>query len=236
MSTKIAASQPALAKLVERQMRNWELARRQRLADSPARGEAVADFICVSRQVGADGRQVARALGAELGWPVFDREVLDAMAGDDEVRRRIYESMDARDLSWWEETLRSLMQSEFGRNDYFRRLCETLLSLARQGDCVFLGRGADLVLPAERGFRVRLVAPMANRLQRFADSRGLPEAEAEREMERIESDRSRFFRRHFGIDADDPMRYDMTVNLARFSPEQAVAAVLEARAIRGGSR
>lgn len=235
MSTRIAASQPALAKLVERQMRNWELARQQRLAESPARGQSVADFICVSRQVGAEGEQVARAIGAELGWPVFDREVLDAMAGDDEMRRRIYESMDARDLTWWEETLRSLMQSEFGRNDYFRRLCETLLSLARQGDCVFLGRGADLILPAERGFRVRIVAPLATRLRRFASSRGLSEPEAEREMERIESDRTRFFRRHFGVDTDDPMRYDMTVNLARFSCRQAVAAVLEARAIRGRS-
>ena len=147
MSSRMISNNPAIARLVERQMRNWELGRDQRLDSTLPGTSRVEEFVCVSRQVGTAGEEVAQALGDRLGWPVFDREILDAMAGDDTVRRQIYESMDSRDLSWWEETLRSLMQSEFVRNDYFKKLTETLLSLARQGSCVFLGRGADLLLP-----------------------------------------------------------------------------------------
>ena len=126
MPSTITARTPALAKLVEKQMRNWELARQQQRTSRQPAQTAVQDFVCVSRQIGTDGRGIAEGLGDRLGWPVFDREILDTMAGDDMMRRQIYESMDQRDLSWWEETLRSLMQSEFVRNDYFKKLSETI--------------------------------------------------------------------------------------------------------------
>lgn len=232
MPTRIISSSGAIADLVERQMRNWELARRQRVRPKKRADVSVEDFVCVSRQVGTDGGKVAVLVGEELGWPVFDREILDAMAGDDEISRKVYESMDGRDLDWWEESLRSLMRSEFVRNDYFRRLCETLLSLARQGHCVFLGRGADLILPADRGFRVRLVAPLADRIEFFSQTHGLTAAEAKGQMGRIELARHKFFRHHFGVDVDDPVRYDMTINLARSSAAEAAELILQARKLR----
>ena len=231
MSSRVNSSHPGIAKLVERQMRNWELGRVQRLESEPDRSNRVEDFVCISRQVGTEGEEVARALGTRLGWPVFDREILDAMAGDDAVRRQVYESMDERDLNWWEEALRALMQTEFVRNDYFKKLSETLLSLARQGRCVFLGRGAHLLLPDGTGFRVRLVAPAAIRIARVAETHDLTRKEAAAWVDRVEKERRQFFQRHFGIESEDPVRYDITINLARLTPEQAVEMIWSGRSI-----
>ena len=111
----------AAARLVERQMRNWELARAQRLSVPAPQRKEVEDFIAVSRAVGAGGVEVAARLGEALSWPVFDREILDVMAGDDEMRRQVYASMDERDMSWFEETASSLLQPEVVKNDYFHR-------------------------------------------------------------------------------------------------------------------
>lgn len=236
MAARLASGNPDIARLVEKQLRNWELGRQQRVTAEVEKPRQADDFVCISRQVGTQGVEVAERVGAALGWPVFGRQVLEAMAGDDEQRRRVYASMDERELSWWEETLRSLMEGGFVRNDYYHRLCETLLSLAGQADSVFLGRGADLILPRDHGFRVRLVAPEADRLRSFAATLGLPPSRAKSEMERIEQERSRFFQRHFGVEPDDPMRYDITINLVRFSLDQAAAMILEARSLlRHGS-
>lgn len=236
MAAKLASGNPDIARLVEKQLRNWELGRQQRVTAEVVEPLQADDFVCISRQVGTHGEEVAERVGGALEWPVFGRQVLEAMAGDDEQRRRVYASMDERELSWWEETLRSLMEGDFVRNDYYHRLCETLLSLAGQANSVFLGRGADLILPRDRGFRVRLVAPEADRVRSFAATLGLPPRKAESEMERIEQERARFFQRHFGVDPDDPMRYDITINLARFSLDQAAEMILQARSLqRGGS-
>jgi len=234
MATKLAQGNRDIARLVEKQLRNWELSRQQRPTTEVAPPQQAEDFVCISRQVGIHGEEVAARVGAALGWPVFGREVLEAMAGNDEHRLHIYASMDERDLSWWEETLRSLMEGEFVRNDYYRRLCETLLSLASRVNTVFLGRGADLILPQDRGFRVRLVAPEAERVRQFAAMAGLPLDRAGSEMRRIGEERTRFFHRHFGVGPDDPMRYDITLNLARLSLDQAAEMILQARALQRG--
>ena len=234
MAARLAQGNPDIARLVEKQLRNWALPRQQRPTAEVAKPRQPEDLICISRQVGIDGEEIAKRVGERLGWPVFGRDVLEAMAGDDEHRRRVYASMDERDLGWWEETLRSLMEGEFVRNDYYRRLCQTLLSLASQANSVFLGRGADLILPGERGFRVRLVAPEEDRLDGFVERRDTTRAKAAAEMQRIEQERSRFFRRHFGVEPDDPMRYDITINLARFSLDEAVELIFRARSLQRG--
>jgi cytidylate kinase len=231
MPNRLYSLSPDVARLVERQMRNWELAREQRLVDADPKPAVVEDFICVSRQIGTEGAEVAAILGQRLGWPVFGREILEAMAGDDVVRRQVYASMDQREMGWWEETLRALMQSEFVRNDYFKRLSKTLLSLACQGSCIFVGRGADLLLPDELGFRVRLVAPRAFRVETLAAGRALTRNEAQQQIDRIEREREHFFRRHFGISADATDRFDLTINVSRISHAKAAAIIVQARSI-----
>jgi hypothetical protein len=223
---------PAIFKLVEQQLRNWELAHSQRQS-SPTPGEIdVEDFISVSRMVGVDGHLIATALGNQLGWPVFGREILDAMAGDDTIRQRIYRTMDERDLSWWEECLRGVLDTGFTRNDYFRRLCETVLSLARQSPSIFVGRGTDLVLPQDRGFRVRLTASAASRIRNHADSTGQSPERAAEDMEQVEHQRDEFLKHHFGIEAEDPGRHDLVVNLDRWSTAAAVKLILDSHALR----
>lgn len=233
MSSPRHPEQAAMTKLVERQMRNWELTRAQRETDARLATRPVQDFICISRQEGVQGGEVAHALGKALHWPVFDREILRTMAGDDALRERVYASMDERDMTWWEESLRSITQPEFGRNDYFRRLGETILSLARQGSSVFLGRGADLLLPAGEGLRVRLVAPSAMRVADYAQARGVSHDEALTQITQVEAEREAFIRKHFGVDVNDSARSDLIINLAHFTVQQATELILAARALRG---
>jgi len=184
---------PDIDKMVERQMRNWELARSQRLKVPTNRRPEVADFIAISREVGAGASEIALRIASRLNWPKFDKEILRAMAGDDATRHTVYESMDERDLEWWEEVYRSILEPDFVRNDYFRRLVKTTLSLARQGSAVFLGRGIDCMLPRDLGFRVRIVAPLDMRVERFAKRHNMSIEEARETVPEI--DRAAFLMR-----------------------------------------
>ncbi|MCP4200605.1 MAG: cytidylate kinase-like family protein [bacterium] len=236
MPWKLSSDSRISAQALERQMKNWELSRLQRLGNAATVQQEVEDFITISRQVGIASEDLAQSLGSQLGWPVFGRGLLEAMAGDDDVRRRIYHSMDERDLRWWEEALRSLVERDFDVNDYFHRLSHTVLSLARQSSCIFVGRGCDLMLPRTLGLRVRLVAPLQQRIESLAENLGLGAAAARRELNRIESDRAEFLNHHFRAQAEDPTRADLTVNLDRWEPQAAIELILAARAMRSEAR
>lgn len=222
MSTTTSRS---ISAAVERQMRNWELARQQQPPPDQTERVTTQPFVTFSRMVGSGGADTARMLADTIGWPLFDREVLQHMAGDDHVRRRIYEVLDERDISFIEETMRSFTAPEYRRDDYFHRLSETVLALARRGHAIFLGRGADLVLPRDVGLRVRIMALPAVCAERFAKRAGMTTVQASREIERIEQQRMRFIRSHFQIDPDAADRFDLTINLASITQEEAVNAI-----------
>ena len=223
-----------IAKLVERQVRNWEITRQQRLEVEEDRLEKqVADFVTVSRAVGSAGDQVAMQLADRLGWPCFDKEILQHMAADDQVRTRLYEKMDQRDTSWLESVLRWVLQGEFRREDYAHRLSETILTLARQGPAVFLGRGADFILPQDRGLRVRLLAPREACISGFFQQNQCDEKAARSRIEQIEGERKEFFRNQFGKVKADPTRFDLLLNLDRVSHDEAIELILTALQLRG---
>jgi cytidylate kinase len=213
-------------------MRNWELARSQQPANPIPKVEGVYDFVTFSRRAGCGGSDVAALLGQRLGWPVFDRELLHAMAGDDAIRRRLYESMDERDLNWLEEVLRSFMSSEFPRNDYFHRLTSTVLAVARKDHAIFLGRATDLILPRASGLRVRVTAPIEYCAQRWATRRRIPLEHARAEIQRTEVERAQFVENHFDTEARDESRYDLTINAQGFTIEEAVEVILSALRLR----
>jgi hypothetical protein len=233
MPERLLRHDPALASAVERQLRDWSIARQQRLESAPALpGRTVHDFITISRSVGCEGDAVARLVGERLGWPVFDKEILQAMAGDDQARKELYQSLDGRDMSWVEEATTAFLHPDFVRNDYFRRLVETAFSLARGGPAVFLGRGVDLILPRERGLRVRLGASRDACVAAYAAARGLPAAEARRQVDRIEKERAEFIRHHFRVEATDLSRFDLGINLDHISVRDAAELIIAAHNLR----
>lgn len=234
MTVRTPGDRTDLAKVVERQMRNWELARQQRPAPQPDHPEApVAPYVAVSRAIASGGSAVATHLGETLGWPVFDREILQEMAGDNELRRRLYEELDERDVGWLEDALRWVMHGEFRRDDYFYKLGETILALARQGPAVFLGRAADLILPPAQGLSVRVDADKDQRAKELARRHGVSEALALAEVERVDRERAEFRKRHFGAQSNQAAHFDLTLSLSRFDAEQAVAVITAALRVRG---
>jgi len=232
MLSKTNPHDQGVARLVEKRMRNWEIARTQRAEESAPQVEAVQDFVTIGNIVGAGGNEVAALLADKLKWPVFDRQILTTMAGDDEARARFYRSVDERDLGWFENMFRALMEEAFCKNDYFSRLIETIFFLARQGPAIFVGRAADLILPKSKGLRVKLIASPQYCARNFAKRSGATIEHARHEVQRIERERRDFIWNHFQIDAYEPTRFDMLINVERFSTRQVVDLILSALRIR----
>jgi hypothetical protein len=233
MAGSVHHQSPGIDRIVERQMRNWELAQTRRGVVPLSGDRQVADFIAISRAVGLPGREVATLLSLKLGWPLFDREILQAMAGNDDCRRQLYESMDERDLNWLESLIEGMSGGRGVLDDYFNRLSETILSLAGKGHAIFLGRAADLILPQQVGLRVRIQAGRDFCVTSYAKSKQVSLERAARIIEEIEHERARFIRHHFGKEVNDPARCDIFLNMERFTVQQAADLILSALRVKG---
>jgi hypothetical protein len=107
---------------------------------------------------------------------VYDHELLQWIAQEMHVRTSLLQSVDERRQSWPLETAEAFLtasresdsQAMVSESGYVRHLVQTVLALGVHGECVIVGRGAAFILPAETTLRVRLVAPVKQRIATLA--------------------------------------------------------------------
>jgi len=219
-----------MAESLERARRHWQANRHAETAATGPLPAVPRPFaIALSREAGANGPLVARAVGERLGWPVYDQELLTHIAEEMGLRTSLLRSVDERHLSWLQEFLQSLsLAPAVSESGYARRLVEMLLSLAALGRCVIVGRGAAAILPAETTLRVRLVGPLEDRVAAIRQRFGISADDARAWVEKTDHERERFVREHFLKDPTDPRHYDLVLNSSRFSVGQCAELVTDA--------
>lgn len=222
-------SSERMAEVVARARRQWQTQQRMH---EPAEALSLpaprAFTIAISREAGANGSAVGRLLGERLGWPVYDYELLERIANDMGLRSELLESVDEKRMSWLQEFAISFSsESSVTESAYVRHLVETLLTLAIHGECIIVGRGANVVAPPETTLRIRLVAPMWARVATVQKRRNLSFGEAQQWIEKTDRDRARFIKDHFHKEANDPHLHDLVLNTSRFSLEVCAEILID---------
>jgi cytidylate kinase len=207
-------------RIVEEQILRWQMLHRE-----PEEKKA-SMTITISRDPGSGGRIIAEKLAEKLGFQVFQREVLHAMAKDANVSEYLLNTLDEKGLSVLEDWISSLIyERHLWPDQYLRHLMKVVGAIGKHGRAVIVGRGANFILPPEKQFRVRITAPQKLRIEHVAHHFNVPKEEAKRRVIRTESDRRAFIRKYFNSDIADPVNYDLTLNTETLSVDNAVNVV-----------
>jgi cytidylate kinase len=191
---------------------------------------ASAFTIAISREAGVDAAAVASAVGKSLGWKVWDYELLVAVAACMHARPSELAAVDETHVSWLQESIESLLDMHaVSQIAYVRQLVKTLETLAAQGSCIVVGRGAAHILPAESTLRVRLVAPLEDRVTAHMRTTEVTNRhDALKQVERIDRERARFVTEHFHRDPNDPSSYDLVLNMSRLAIDDCATQIVDA--------
>ena len=182
--------------------------------------------VTVSRQYGAGGVRVSRALAEALGFRFVDREPVELAARQLGVDPAWALEHDERVPDVLEDFGRALAAAtpEFGvpppptlddraMADAVRNVIH---SLADAGGFVILGRGAQAALAdREDVCSLLLVADVAERVARIVRWQEVDEREARARLERADRERSAYVRRFYEADIGDPTLYDAVLNTSR---------------------
>lgn len=189
--------------------------------------------IAISRELGAGGSAIAHAVAERMGWPLYDKELVDQISEDTGVHTQLLEQLDERRPNWFAECLSGLSDHKNMSGVGFAiRLRKVLVALYCHGHCVILGRGAAQVLPTERTLRIRLVAPREARVERMSKILGSVE-DADRMVNDSDRDRAAFVKSYFMRDPNTTLGYDLTIDTSRFSRGGCTNVILSAIEDRG---
>ena len=209
-----------LDKLVEEQIKRWH-SNRKRKYKKPIR-----PVITISRLSGCGAWNIAKQISTDLEIDFFDQAIVDEIAKNADVNRRVVETVDEQDNSIVLDWLSVLTtERHFWPNEYLDQLTRLIGTIGAHGHAVILGRGASYILPKEICLRVLVVAPLELRIRNVKDAYKVSEKVAKQNVMNRESDRVAFIRRYFHADMLDPVNYDLVFNMEMNEQDTVVEMV-----------
>ena len=176
-------------------------------------------IITISRQVAALGDEVAEVLAKKLGYKFIDKKYIE---------KRIVE------LGFPEEKLKKYDERKPGffaslakdRDEYLDYLQTAVLETAKEGNCIFIGRGAFVVLEnLPNLISVRFVAKNEVREERLMKEFDWNKKQAQNRISESDENRKGFHKNFFNTEPEDPSNYHLTLNTGLLTIEEVANAI-----------
>jgi len=194
-------------------------------------------IITVSREFGSGGRELGKRLSDALQIPCYDHEIIAMIAKEHGFDENYVAHMSEKSIrSAYPLTIghRFSMTPNYVTKQAIKIAVEQkniIENFAKQGDCVIIGRAADVILAEYKPFNIFVYADKAAKLQRCIErapeDEKLTLAELERKMRDI--DRNRASHRDFYSDTKwgDCRNYHLCVNTTGKEIKTLIPAIVE---------
>lgn len=182
--------------------------------------------ITVCMEPGSGGSIVAQKIAERLGLDFFHHRIIHEIAESGKLREEGLEAMEKDRLSGIQDFISSLISDHYlWPGLYLEHLTKVVEAMAKRGNAVIVGRGANFILSSKKCLSVRVVSPLEIRVQHVVQSFGATVEDARQRVFNRESKRGAFVKKSFNKDITDPLNYDLVINTVRLSIEEAVDAV-----------
>ncbi|MBF0589902.1 MAG: cytidylate kinase-like family protein [Magnetococcales bacterium] len=187
-------------------------------------------LVTVSRFFGAQGTEVSRLLAERLGVQLYDRELLKAVAMEAKADPAVMEQLDEKVTGLVDDVMQSFLNKRGGtsKDMFYRAMIKVVLGIGQANGGVIVGRGAHLLLPRQKAFRLRIDGSMQKCAERVAGNLHIRKRRAKELIEQTNKDRERFTRKIYETYPVESTYYDMLISTDYFSPAQVVNIVVTA--------
>jgi cytidylate kinase len=194
--------------------------------------------LTISRQFGAGGKTLAQLVSKALDYPLADEEIIERLAEtaqttpdgiqrfeaeEDAHQRQAREAAASRHfIERIFDTKRNYMDGQ----RYVELLREIIPQIARKGNLIILGRGAQFILKDYGDdYHVLLVAEEVERIRFIQEHYALDAHEARQAVIKQGKRRQKLMKLFNREDCDQPLHYDLVLNMSKTRMETAVDLV-----------
>ncbi len=177
--------------------------------------------ICIGRQLGSGGRDIAHLLAEDFNATFYDRELMNLAAKESGFSEKFFEQNDEKrglfhslfHMHAPHIADNNLYANNFSQESLFKFQSDAIEKAAQEGSCVFVGRCADYVLREHSNVvSVFVTAPLEYRIQRVMEKGNMDAAQARKVIEHCEASRSAYYNYYTGKKWGAAASYDLCVD------------------------
>jgi cytidylate kinase len=202
------------------------------LRDGPTQ---VFPSVTISRQMGAGGIEIAELLSDHLAdsskrkWVVFDRNLAELVWRNPNLPGPVERFFHEEVPGAIHDAVQELLGVRTTGWHLVEHTAETILRLARLGNVIFIGRGANIITANQKSvLHVRLLAPFAKRVRQIEEHHRLGPQEAVELISATDDTRKRYIKHYFRAEIDDPINYHFVINTGLVGYDEAARLIADA--------
>jgi cytidylate kinase len=178
-------------------------------------------IICVGRQLGSGGHDIARMLALDFNAKYYDQELLNLAAKESGISEKFFEQNDERrgifrslfHMHASHVGDNNLYNNDFSQENLFKFQSDAILKAADEGSCVFVGRCADYVLRERTDVvRVFVSASKRFRIDQIMAKLNVDAPTANKYIKQRESQRSSYYNYYTGKKWGSAESYDLCID------------------------
>ena len=179
-------------------------------------------IICIGRQLGSGGHDIARMLAMDFNANYYDRELLNLAAKESGFSEKFFEENDEK-KGFFKSLFNmqaphlggtsSLYRTNFSQESLFQFQSDAIRKAAEEGSCVFVGRCADYVLrDMPNVVKVFITASMRSRIDKLLAQRSMTPQQAKRYILQAEEKRASYYNYYTGKTWGAAESYDLCID------------------------
>jgi len=215
---------------------------RQKNNKYPTVNDQPGPVICISREVGCGGFNIAQKLATELDkhgnckkWRVLSKEILEGNAlqlirEPNQLRSYLNEG----DKGLYDEILNAFGEKRNKRSLKINQIFNDLItSFASDGHCIIVGRGSHIIsIDIEKSVFIKLIGSYEWRVKQIMEKNNLNRREAEDFMEETENEQQYYLKQIVDENNND-VEFDLIINLSKMNTTEVIDFIKFAAQTKG---
>jgi cytidylate kinase len=177
-------------------------------------------IITISRGTMSGGEKLANMLCEKLGYKCISREIIIKAADDYGVEEhKLFEAIN--------KSPSILRKLTFERERYLAFIQASLCEYAKDDNLIYHGHAGHFLLKGiQHVLKIRIIAELPDRIKAAMERNKLSEKEAEKYIDRVDKERTKWTKFLYAEDWTAPKLYDIVINSTNLSIENSIDAIV----------
>lgn len=158
-------------------------------------------IVTISREFGSGGREIGKRLADILGYAYYDNEIITMLAKETGLQEEYINNISEKGIYpypfHFRKTFYTVNTLYNNQNDILIAQTKILKDIAQKGNCIIVGRGADIILKDYSPMKLFIYADLESKINRCMfkaeKNENLTKEELTKKIKEVDKNRDRFY-------------------------------------------
>ena len=192
-------------------------------------------IITISREFGSGGKEIGKRLADELGYSYYDSKIITLLAKETGMSEKYLENISEKGIYpyafQFAKSFATFSTVQNNQTEILVAQAKILKQIAKQGNAVIVGRGADVVLKDYSPMKIFVYASLESKINRCKEkakeNENLSDRDLEKKIKEIDKNRKNFHNLISSSEWGEKENYNLCINTTKTEIKTLIPALVE---------